>query len=77
MRNGLAAGLAPFLSILPARVVAKRLGWSTGGAMLTPFIFPVVIYAVVNSAVVTLRQGGVRWRDTFYSLERLQEGNVK
>jgi hypothetical protein len=24
-----------------------------------------------------LRQGGVRWRDTFYSLETLRKGNVR
>ena len=74
---GLAAGLAPLSIILPARVVARRLGWSMAGALLTPFIFPVVVYAVVNSAVVTLRQGGVRWRGTFYSLDQLRAGNVQ
>ena len=74
---GLAAGLAPLSIILPARLVARRLGWSTAGALLTPFIFPVVVYAVVNSAVVTLRQGGVRWRGTFYSLDQLRAGNVQ
>ena len=74
---GLAAGLAPLSIILPAQVVARRLGWSTGGVMLTPFIYPVLIYAVANSAIVTLRQGGVRWRDTFYSLEQLRAGNVR
>jgi hypothetical protein len=31
----------------------------------------------VNSAVVTLRQGGVRWRETFYSLDTLRKGNVQ
>lgn len=74
---GIAAGLAPLSSILPARTVARRLGWPMGGALLTPFIFPVLIFAVVNSTAVTLRQGGVRWRDTFYSLEQLRAGNVR
>jgi hypothetical protein len=31
----------------------------------------------VNSAIVTLRQIGVRWRDTFYSLDNLRRGNVR
>ena len=74
---GIAAGLAPLSSIFPARVVARRLGWSMGGALLTPFIYPVLIYAVVNSTAVTLWRGGVRWRDTFYSLEQLRAGNVR
>jgi hypothetical protein len=34
-------------------------------------------YALVNSTVVTLRNGGVRWRETFYPLESLRAGNVK
>jgi hypothetical protein len=33
--------------------------------------------AVLNSAFVTLRQGGIRWRETFYPLETLREGNVR
>jgi hypothetical protein len=32
--------------------------------------------AVVNSMIVTLRQQGIRWRDTFYPLEMLRAGNV-
>lgn len=30
------------------------------------------LWALWNSAFVTLRQGGVRWRDTFYALEMLK-----
>ncbi len=33
-------------------------------------------YAVANSTMKTLRQGGVRWRDTFYPLEQLRKGLV-
>jgi hypothetical protein len=44
---------------------------------MTPLLYPVLFFAVVNSAVVTLRQGGVRWRDTFYSLDTLRRGNVR
>jgi hypothetical protein len=33
-------------------------------------------YAGLRSMVVTLRQGGVRWRDTFYPLEELRKGQV-
>jgi hypothetical protein len=73
---GMAAGLAPWSLILPAAVFARRLGWSFGCALMTPLLYPVLIYAVINSAVVTLRQGGVRWRDTFYPLDVLRNGNV-
>ena len=73
---GVAAGLAPWTLALPAAVFARRLGWSLSSAAITPLFYPVLLIALVNSAVVTLRQGGVRWRDTFYSLDTLRKGNV-
>ena len=36
----------------------------------------VYLYMVLRSTVVTLWQGGVTWRDTFYSLEELRRGKV-
>jgi cellulose synthase/poly-beta-1,6-N-acetylglucosamine synthase-like glycosyltransferase len=74
---GIAAGLAPWSLVFPAAVFARRLGWSPASAALTPLMYPILFFAVVNSAVVTLRQGGVRWRDTFYSLDALRRGNVR
>jgi hypothetical protein len=40
-------------------------------------MIPVFLYALLNSTFVTLRRGGIRWRDTFYSLETLRTGNVR
>ena len=74
---GLAAGLAPFSFVLPAWAFARRLGWSWRAAALTPFLFPVLLYAMINSVFVTLRRGGVRWRETFYPLRMLREGTVR
>jgi hypothetical protein len=74
---GLFAGLAPFLFILPAWRFAQKLSWPSRAAVVTPFIFPVLLYAMVNSVFVTLRQGGVRWRDTFYAIETLRKGTVR
>jgi len=74
---GLGAGLAPLSFILPAGILARRLGWSWRAAALTPFIFPVLLYAMLKSAFFTLRQGGVRWRETFYSLEVLRKSTVR
>ena len=48
-----------------------------GGMLLTP-LFPfgawLMAFAYWRSAVITLRQGGVRWRDSFYPLEQLRKG---
>jgi hypothetical protein len=74
---GLAAGLSPLALILPATILSRRLGWSGGGAICMPFMFPVFLYALLNSTFVTLRQGGVRWRDTFYPLPLLRAKNVR
>jgi hypothetical protein len=65
------------LFVLPAAVVAQRLGWSWPSAVVTPIVYPVLFYAVLNSALTTTRQGGIRWRDTFYPLERLRSGAVR
>jgi hypothetical protein len=40
-------------------------------------MLPVLLYALLNSTSVALRQGGIRWRDTFYPLDSLREGTVR
>lgn len=74
---GLAATFSPLLFMLPAGVLARRLGWSWPCAVCMPFMFPVFWYSLLNSVCVALSQGGIRWRDTFYSLEALRAGNVR
>ncbi len=74
---GLAAALSPLSLILPAGIMARRLGWSWPCAILVPFMFPVFFFALFNSTFVTLRQGGIRWRETLYPLETLRAGNVR
>ena len=74
---GVAAGLAPLSVILPAGILARRLGWSWPCAVYVPFMVPVFLCAVLNSTFVTLRQGGIRWRDTFYALDTLRKGSVR
>ncbi len=75
--TGIAAALALLSLSLPAYVFARRLKWGVPCALLAPFIFPFIFYAVLNSAWVTVRQGGVRWRETFYSLDELRQGAVR
>jgi len=75
--TGIAASLAMLTFILPAAILARRLGWSFAAAAITPFVFPLVFHAILNSTWVTLRQGGIRWRETFYPLDELRRGNVQ
>jgi cellulose synthase/poly-beta-1,6-N-acetylglucosamine synthase-like glycosyltransferase len=74
---GFAAALSPLSLSLPAGVLARRLGWCWPAAALVPFMIPLFLYILLNSTFVTLRQGGVRWRDTFYPLETLRAGSVR
>lgn len=74
---GLAAGLALLSLSIPAYILARRLNWSLAPAILAPFMFPALFFAMINSAWVTVRQGGIRWRDTFYPLDQLREGAVR
>ena len=76
-RAGLAASLGLLSMTLPASVVARRLGWSPLSAVATPFFLPLMFYAILRSTVLTLRQGGIRWRDTFYPLAALRAGRVR
>jgi hypothetical protein len=45
-------------------------------AFTHPFGALLFSYMLLRSAVVTLKQGGVIWRDTFYPLEELKRGAV-
>jgi glycosyltransferase involved in cell wall biosynthesis len=74
---GLAAALSPFGLVVPAAILARRLGWSWSVALGVPVVLPVFVCALLNSIVKTLWRGGIRWRDTFYALETLRAGNVR
>lgn len=41
-----------------------------------PLAGPILIYIILRSMAFTYRQGGIRWRDTFYSLDELRKGVV-
>lgn len=74
---GLAAVLSPLTLALPATILARRVGWSWPCAVCMPFLFPSFLCAMQNSTFVTLSQGGIRWRKTFYPLAKLRAGNVR
>jgi hypothetical protein len=55
----------------------RRAGMSPWIGLLHPLSILLLLGAAWNSAVVTLAQGGVRWRDTFYPLAELRRGLVR
>lgn len=64
------------LEALLAVVVYYRLGtffatprWA---GLFHPLMILVLIYAIVNSTAITLKNRGIRWRGTFYELEKLK-----
>ncbi len=61
------------ISILGAYVpMSPRTGISAWNGVLAPFAGAIIVYATLRSAFVTMRQGGVIWRGTFYSLAELR-----
>jgi cellulose synthase/poly-beta-1,6-N-acetylglucosamine synthase-like glycosyltransferase len=74
---GQIAAFSPFLQAVPASILARRVGWSWRCAAWVPSIFLVFIYTMLRSTFITLRRGGIHWRDTFYPLDVLRAGNVR
>jgi glycosyltransferase involved in cell wall biosynthesis len=52
--------------------LAVRSGCGLRVAPVLPAMFMTFLYVLWRSAIITLRQGGVRWRDTFYPLHELR-----
>ena len=54
------------------RAMGRSSGISAWYVLLSPPAALLMIYAMVQSMVTTLRQGGIVWRGTFYELEELR-----
>jgi hypothetical protein len=74
---GIAMALSPLCLVLPGAILARRISWPWTVGLGVPFVMPVFLCALLNSTFVTMRQGGVRWRETFYTLEALRSGGIK
>lgn len=74
---GWAAGAGLLSTALPGLILARRAGFGPVEALLSPLMMPVLLTAIAHSTFATLRQGGVRWRGTFYPLARLRREQVR
>lgn len=63
--------------ILFSQVALMLLTKGTDGkwwhALLIPFAGLVMVYVIVKSTFLTIRQGGIYWRDSFYPLSELKK----
>jgi glycosyltransferase involved in cell wall biosynthesis len=82
---GLAFGVG-WVRVLAAIAVLAALGFHVGGDVVTrvsplycltlPLGAALFSYILLRSTVITLHQGGIYWRETFYKLEELRRGLV-
>jgi len=64
-------------TLLPAWIVSRRSGWGLLPALLAPLSGAILVVAMLNSTLSTVRRGGIRWRETFYPLKELRRGILR
>jgi len=55
--------------------MGRRLKIGKGYVLLHPVASVVMVFTLLRSAAVTLARGGVEWRGTFYSLQKLKRNS--
>ena len=67
--------LAVLITLLVANAIMFRgIGLPLFPALVSPFGYVILAWVLVRSTYTTLKQGGVRWRDSFYPLSELRSG---
>lgn len=69
-------GATYLLQAIATAESARRLGLDPWLGPMFPFSAGFMIYVILRSMTVTLRQGGIRWRGTFYPLDELRKNRV-
>jgi glycosyltransferase involved in cell wall biosynthesis len=70
--NALAAALAVASYIGSTRASGSRMLY----ALAYPFATLLLLFIVIRSTILALRNGGIRWRDTLYPLEELRKNRI-
>ncbi len=73
--SGYAAAVLVMHAVYGYAASHVRNGWLFTPAL--PVAALVYLWSLWRSALITLRQGGIRWRETFYSLEELKRGSSR
>jgi hypothetical protein len=69
-------GILSIGSLILSVGTAKTVGFPISVGIFYPWAMVVFAFIMLRSMVLTLRQGGIRWRDTFYSIESLRAGRA-
>ena len=67
-----AVGAFRILARLDLGDKAQRVGWLE--RLISPLLLFVIAWALARSTFITWRQGGIKWRETFYSIADLRRG---
>jgi Glycosyl transferase family 2 len=70
------AAIAAGLALIIAAGAARGIGASPAYGLTYPIGALIICWMLVRSTIVTLWQGGVTWRGTFYPIEELKRGVV-
>jgi cellulose synthase/poly-beta-1,6-N-acetylglucosamine synthase-like glycosyltransferase len=65
----LMAGVVFLFQVLYMVAVRPNKWWY---ALMIPFASFLIVYTTLKSALITIRQGGIYWRDSFYTLDMLK-----
>jgi hypothetical protein len=69
-------GILSIGSLILSVGTAMTVGFPVSVGVFYPWAMVVFAFIMLRSMVLTLRQGGIRWRDTFYSIESLRAGRA-
>ena len=72
-RVGYAVALGSVVAVYAG--MGRRLKIGKGYVLLHPVASVVMVFTLLRSAAVTLARGGVEWRGTFYSLQKLKRNS--
>ena len=72
-QNGMLLAICLLVSQVILMVFKKGIHAEWWHALMIPFAGAIMAFIILRSAFKTIRQGGIYWRNTFYSLNELRK----